>query len=182
MISKNIIYLFFILPLFLSKLGTSQCNVSAGTDISLDCNTTSGALNGSGGATYSWFPTTDLNDPTLPNPIANPTITTIYTLTITGTDGCTETDVVTVNVDISPPTINAGLDVTNNCFTPTTNLNATGGDSYSWSPSAGLNLDNIGNPIANPTATTTYTVTGTGTNGCTATDDVEVTIDSSPIS
>ncbi len=75
------------------------------------------------------------------------------------------------------PTANAGEDVTINCTNTTAQLTATGGVSYSWSPAAGLSATNIANPIANPTATTTYTVTVTGANGCTATDDVKVTVD-----
>lgn len=47
---------------------------------------------------------------------------------------------------------------------------------YSWSPIIGLNNPYITNPIASPTSTTTYTMTATA-NGCSATDDVIVTID-----
>ena len=50
--------------------------------------------------------------------------------------------------------------------------------SFSWSPATGLSATNISNPIANPTETTTYTVTATTAEGCTATDNVTVTISS----
>ncbi len=49
--------------------------------------------------------------------------------------------------------------------------------SYSWSPAAGLTDAGIQNPIASPTETTTYTVTYTNGDGCTATDQVMVTVD-----
>ena len=49
---------------------------------------------------------------------------------------------------------------------------------YSWSPSTGLSATNIATPTANPTATTTYTMTATA-NGCSVTDDVIVTVNSS---
>lgn len=39
---------------------------------------------GFGPYTYSWLPTTGLDDPTSPNPMASPTTTTNYTVTITG--------------------------------------------------------------------------------------------------
>ncbi|MBA0885574.1 SprB repeat-containing protein, partial [Flavobacterium undicola] len=70
----------------------------------------------------------------------------------------------------------AGSDVTINCTNTSAQLLATGGASYSWSPSTGLSAINIANPIATPPTTTTYTVTATTANGCTATDQVVVTV------
>ena len=53
---------------------------------------------------------------------------------------------------------------------------------YAWTPAAGLNNANIQNPNACPTATTTYTATLTEANsGCTATDDVTITITPIPV-
>jgi hypothetical protein len=46
---------------------------------------------------------------------------------------------------------------------------------YSWSPTTGLSNPNILDPIASPTTTTTYTLTATS-GGCSATDDVVVTV------
>ena len=45
------------------------------------------------------------------------------------------------------------------CAGGTTSLTATGGDSYSWSPSAGLNDASAASVQATPSATTTYQVT-----------------------
>ncbi|HEX8039464.1 MAG TPA: T9SS type A sorting domain-containing protein, partial [Chryseosolibacter sp.] len=53
----------------------------------------------------------------------------------------------------------------------------TSNESYSWSPAAGLSDAGIQNPLASPAATTTYTVTYTNGDGCTATDQVTVTVD-----
>ena len=58
-------------------------------------------LNGTGGATYSWAPSTGLSCSNCQNPIASPTVTTIYTLTVTDANGCTDSDTVTVFVDIA---------------------------------------------------------------------------------
>src|ERR1019366_4376879 len=44
------------------------------------------------------------------------------------------------------------------CKVNNTQLTATGGFAYSWSPSTGLSNPNISNPVANPDTTTTYTV------------------------
>ncbi len=87
---------------------------------------------------------------------------------------CTTTDTVCITVD-ALPSVDAGEDV--NIFEGgSTQLNATGAVSYSWSPTTGLSDSTISNPVANPTITTTYYVTGTSTNGCIATDSVIVTV------
>ncbi len=56
-------------------------------------------------------------------------------------------------------------------------LNASGGDAYQWSPSAGLNNPSISNPVAAPLATTTYYV-HVFVNGCSKakTDSVQVVV------
>ena len=59
------------------------------------------------------------------------------------------------------------------------NLVKQTGATYSWSPTTDLDDATVSNPIANSSSTTTYTVTATGSNGCTATDDVVVTVDNS---
>lgn len=45
---------------------------------------------------------------------------------------------------------------------------------YQWSPSTGLSLSNIYNPVANPVTNTTYAVSATWPNGCIAYDTVNV--------
>lgn len=71
---------------------------------------------------------------------------------------------------------NAGADVTI-CTGSSTQLTACGGDTYSWSPVAGLSNAAIANPIASPTTTTTYTVTTTDSRtGQTSSDIVVVTV------
>lgn len=47
--------------------------------------------------------------------------------------------------------------------------------SYTWSPGTGLSSTTIANPTASPTTTTNYTLTATY-NGCSATDQVLVTV------
>jgi gliding motility-associated-like protein len=47
---------------------------------------------------------------------------------------------------------------------------------YRWVPADGLNDPDASAPIARPSATTTYTVTVTSAAGCTATDQVTVTV------
>src|SRR5690606_23277766 len=58
----------------------------------------------------------------------------------------------------------------------TVELRGSGGDTYVWEPAESLNNPNIANPIARPDETTTYTVTVSTQEGCTATDQVTVTV------
>jgi gliding motility-associated-like protein len=56
-----------------------------------------------------------------------------------------------------------------------TQLQATGGTTYIWSPTSGLSGSNIPDPFAQPSETTTYTVS-TPINGCVYTDSVIVEV------
>ena len=137
------------------------------------------------GNTYSWSPSTGLTSATAASTTANPSATTTYTLTATNTaSGCAATDQVLVTVNNAVPLAYAGADFTKTC---TLNPNGTAigttavaGNTYLWSPTTNLTPSSAANPIANPTATTTYTLTTTtSSNGCTATDQVIVTVNNS---
>jgi len=61
------------------------------------------ALGGSGNYTYSWEPTTGLNNPNIANPVANPVETTMYT--VSESEGCESvSDQVTLVVNEVPVT------------------------------------------------------------------------------
>ncbi|RNI31923.1 hypothetical protein EFA69_05275 [Rufibacter immobilis] len=98
--------------------------------------------------------------------------TTYYVRSVT--QNCTSVRV-PVTVHIPAPTANAGEDqtVVSGDFVT---LSASGGLSYSWSPSTGMNNSNIANPVVKPTQDTEYTVTVTTQDGCTSTDKVFVKV------
>jgi PKD repeat protein len=149
---------------------------NAGPDIAI-CNGASTTFSASGGTSYSWIPATALSSTTSANPVANPTLTTTYTVNVTSS-GCSKTAVITVTV-IPTPTANAGPNVAI-CNGSSTTLGASGGTSYTWTPAVGLSSTTIANPVASPTATTIYTVTVS--NGvCSSTSVVTVTVNSLPI-
>lgn len=139
------------------------------------CSGSSAMLNASGANTYIWNPATGLSSTTGAMVITNTTATTTYT--ITGSNaGCSATAkaIVTVNpVSVA----NAGNDVTIN-YGVNTMLTATGGGTYTWSPSTGLNCNSCQNPMASPAITTDYCVTVTNGNGCSATDCVTIFVES----
>jgi len=157
---------------------------NAGPNKVNNCTNTTNSLNGSvsggtAGYSYVWSPSTGLNTTSSASPIANPSSTTNYTLTVTDANGCIDSDVVTVTVNKTAPVANAGSDKIYNCST-TPNLSGSGGGNYSWSPSTGLSNASIASPSASPTTTTNYTLTVTNpANGCSSTDQAQVTVNRS---
>ncbi|MFC2116442.1 hypothetical protein ACFLTU_08190, partial [Bacteroidota bacterium] len=158
----------------------------------LDATVTGGEEFGFGGYSYSWSPTTGLDNPNKQQPRAKPAVTTDYTVTITDENGCQTTDLVTVTVaDALAVTATTTDDIISSCPASTATLGVSidtdseipgGGYTYSWSPIAGLSDgfggpgENLENPVAKPAATTTYTVTVTDANGCQATSAITVTV------
>lgn len=73
---------------------------NAGTDVEM-CGTGGVQLNASGGTTYAWTPTTGLSNSSISNPIATPSNTTLYNVTVGNAAGCESTDQVLVTVGAS---------------------------------------------------------------------------------
>jgi large repetitive protein len=61
-------------------------------------NLTSVVTGGTPGYSYKWTPSAGLNNALIANPVASPTVTTIYTLTVTDSKGCKRSLSITVNV------------------------------------------------------------------------------------
>lgn len=131
-------------------------------------------LFGSGGLNYEWSPVTSLSDPFIQNPLANPSSSIIYTVTVSDNIGCSSSDSMEVSVNPLPVAV-AGPDESI-CPGSTVQLNASGGTSYSWSPILGLSNPNISNPVAGPIAPTEYVVTVTDANSCSDSDTIFVDV------
>lgn len=166
------------------QVNSNQFVVNAGNTLSLSCLTTSGTIGTTAipGIIYSWSPTSGLNLSNVSQPIANPTASTIYTVTATNSVGCTATASVFVNVNMAPPFVDAGPIQYLTCITTNGVLGTTSipGVSYNWLPASGLTVSNIAQPTASPTSTTIYTVTATNSYGCTSTSSVIVNVNNSP--
>ena len=65
-------------------------------------------LNAIGAESYLWSPTTGLSDPNIPNPLASPEETTLYTVLGSNEAGCSQTDNILVTVN-NPVNIREGL-------------------------------------------------------------------------
>jgi len=156
--------------------------VFAGND-AIICAGASTGLQANGASTYQWSinggAAVGLNNPSISNPQASPTATTVYSVLGVDANGCTSVD--QVQVSVNPlPTINAGSNVSICPGIPST-LGASGASTYAWTPSTGLTGANTATPAANPATTQTYTVTGTDANGCQNTDQVTVTVFPQPV-
>ncbi len=116
---------------------------------------------------YSWTeqPSTgSLNNTTLKNPVATPSVTTRYLAT--GSIGkCVAQDDITITAVPYPnPIVSADTTI---CLGNSVQLHASGGSYYSWTPAAHLSNRFIPDPIAiKPAGDIRYTVTVRDTLGC----------------
>ncbi|MBL7748962.1 MAG: hypothetical protein JNM19_16100, partial [Chitinophagaceae bacterium] len=118
-----------------TNVTASVLTMDAGpADTICDLNSTTLQATSSGATQYAWTPAAFLDDPTILNPVATPPATTMFYLTATNPAGCTRIDSVLVTVrsatgfSISPP-----VDM---CDKETVQLSESGGDIYSWQPTA----------------------------------------------
>lgn len=155
--------------------------VTGGGNACMSGNNGNLLLTGSQGSVLNWISSSDggitWNPPiannTLSQPYTNITDTMMY-CAVVQSPGCpSDTSVCTTVYVVPSPTADAGPNDTIFIFDQS-QLNASGGLFYNWSPSGSLTDPNIGNPIASPLSTTTYTVTVTNAFGCTATDFMTV--------
>jgi hypothetical protein len=135
------------------------------------------------GHTYSWTPTVGLISASLSNPVASPSALTTFTLTesITAT-GCENTNFVTITVNPIPVAFTGPNKIICKDNEVTLGSTAVAGNTYLWSPSLGLNMATISNPIASPAATENYSLTETITaTGCFLVNYVDVTVNPLPL-
>ncbi len=143
----------------------NQLSMSAPVTICASTNATLTVANtGTLPVTYSWTPSGSLSPSTGTVVIANPATTTNYTVTATASSCPVFTNAVQVTVNALPTT---GTSITTTVICSgfsSSNITATGANTYSWSPAAGLNTTTGNSVTATPTITTIYTVTGS--NNC----------------
>ncbi|MBL0308686.1 MAG: PKD domain-containing protein [Bacteroidetes bacterium] len=153
--------------------------VNAGNDDGICINNPADSLTGFSPAGGAWSGT-GISDP---SGIFDPAVAGVgaHILSYSFTDpnnGCPASDSKTFTVN-GLPQITAPSPV-NICGEPA-QLNASGGTTYSWSPTGSLNNPNISNPEATPTQTTDYVVTVTDNNGCKDSATVTVNVNPTPV-
>ena len=142
--------------------------VDAGAD-QIVCDGESVTLNGSGAVSYVWD-----NGVTDGVSFVPSLGTTIFTVTGTDADGCSNTDHLAVTVN-PLPTVDGGVDRTV-CEDVLVTLNASGAVNYVWD-----NGITNGVSFMPDIGTTIYTVVGTDVNGCSNSDQVNVTVNALPL-
>jgi uncharacterized repeat protein (TIGR01451 family) len=156
----------FAQPL-VADAGADQ-SICLGNSILLDGS----ATGGTSPYTFSWSPATGLSSPNIPNPYANPTTTTTYTLWVS--DAASNTSSATVTISVNPtPNIVVTASPMTLCAGSCATITATGTINYSWCCGLGPSQS----VTVCPTSTTIYTVTGSDATGCTATASVIITVE-----
>lgn len=133
------------------------------------CSGESTILTASGGEDYSWN-----TGATTPAISIAPLSTTIYTVTVTNSFGCADTESVTVTVNPNPATALVSTSNTR-CLEPFNGSilaeNIVGGSNFNWT----INGENHGTPtVVSGFASGNYTVVTTNAEGCSTTDVVFV--------
>ncbi|MFZ9956754.1 MAG: gliding motility-associated C-terminal domain-containing protein [Flavobacteriales bacterium] len=111
---------------------------------------------------YSWSPSSSLNQSNVKTPIATPLQNTKYTASIANKCGTTD---LFYNVNVSKVQSNVSANATL-CKGDTMELWAKGGIEYAWSPSNTLSDSTIANPFAFPLENTSYKVVITNEDQC----------------
>ena len=146
---------------------------NAGPDVSF-CEGGISTLTGSGGQSYLWNPGNHVGS----TYTVSPAQTTIYSLTVTNSNGCEAVDDVTVTVNPLPTLV--PMQDESVCIGSSVTLSANaagGGNSYSWNPGGATNRQ----LTVSPAATSTFIVTATNGSGCSSTDTVEVVVNNLPV-
>ncbi|MBI4647920.1 MAG: SprB repeat-containing protein, partial [Bacteroidia bacterium] len=141
---------------------------NAGPDVEI-CQGDTIALTASGATFYLWS-----NSMTTATISVIPSATTLYTVTVTDVNSCSDTDSTIVTVNPLPIAV-IGTD-TAICYGDTISLAASGGADYLWSTSETGSIISV-----NPWSNTTYFVTVTDSKGCADTAKVSVTVNSLPV-
>ncbi len=140
--------------------------IQLGNDVAI-CRGSSIQLSASGGNSIVWDPIQGLNNPSSYSPSASPDSTTTYTATIYDTNGCVNSQSLSVFVQ-QQPSLNNSSDTTIiigeyvNLWSNSDQSSIT----YQWSPATALSCSDCPNPVAQPLQNTTYTVLITDSMHC----------------
>jgi gliding motility-associated-like protein len=136
--------------------------VCPGTDLQLFAE---GALS------YEWIPSTGLDNPYIPSPVASPPYSITYK--VKGTDGCT-TDSTYVQVTVNnAPGVIAGADKQTFANNPV-EITAQGTGTFLWSPQELVDCATCQTTNATVSETTTFVVTNYNDAGCKTEDTIVV--------
>lgn len=131
--------------------------------------------NSASGVTFIWSPAAGLSSPTLATPAANPSVSTVYTLTVTKGSCSLQTGTVFVDLQGLPLGLNF-QDTTIYEGVTITLISSAQATSYDWFPKYMIKYDYTNAPDVSPIHTTVYTVFAIDANGCLTHDTVRVNV------
>ena len=141
--------------------------VQANASASVICTGSQVTLSGSGASNYEW--STNVQDGVAFTPLSTKT----YTVIGTDSNGCKNTNTVTVSVS-APPTIGLQFSSTSICKGGTATITAWGGTTYNWN--TGSTLPGI---TVQPLVTTTYTL-GVNAQACPKDTSFQIIVSTPP--
>jgi PKD repeat protein len=145
-----------------------------------NANTTFNDLSAPTATTWSWtFPGGNPSTSSSQNPTVSWNAPGTYTVSLVSSNGFGSDSVAQVITVNAAPVADAGID-TAYCKSTYVQLNASGGNTYSWSPATGLSNSALASPGFFTVSSTTFSVTVTDLNGCSSTDSVHLTVYPTP--
>lgn len=154
-----------------SILPSPVATVSQDTTI---CPDTPARLTASGGSSYRWSPADGLSCSNCSDPTALPVESTTYYVEVGNPEGCSTSD--SIRVTVRRPADITVMTAATICNGDTTQLTASGGSTYQWSPPDGLSCTDCAAPLASPQNSTVYTVSIDNGDGCSVQREVTVTV------
>jgi len=124
-------------------------------------------LNGTQVGTYSWSPSNGLSSTSGISVLANPTVSSVYSISLSEGQ-CSSTSTVVLNI-IPIPTVNISSTSASVCIGNTATLTASGATTYTWI----TNSTNT-NIVVAPFVSTTYSVTGSNPSCPDATASIQI--------
>jgi gliding motility-associated-like protein len=128
---------------------------NAGKDTTI-CPDSTLQLNGSGNGIYQWYPASAVSNPNIANPYVKIKQNIAYTLVVTNTIGCRDTDdvslsIIPFNSDITPKAADL-------CAGDSVIISASGGNIYLWWPDNNLSGNTTSMVKVHPSLSTRYYV------------------------
>lgn len=133
------------------------------------------------GKLINWLPAPGLSSYDISNPVANPEVTTKYTVTVSDSGKCF-TRTASAVVEVNPfPMIDPGPDLVLPYNTPFTikPTYSNGVASYAWQPANLLSCSNCPEPSGIATTSTLFTVNVVSDKGCKSSARIKLTLDCS---
>ncbi len=127
---------------------------------------------------YAWSPASGLSCTGCPSPVANPSATTTYVVTVSDANGCTVKDTINITRDDIGiiPMKDTAICLGNSTILQSVITGTALPFIYNWQPLPGLSCYNCSTPVASPSVKTTFLMTATDAFGCVVGDTVTVSV------